>query len=125
MRPTTRRVLALLALVVVGLLALGALPSALGSGAPYYMTATPTDATGPAVNVTDLPARRYPYLTAALEDGRSPPYQTGAHGLKEPFTHSPFDERDALLTRNPDAAVDGGVLVVDGGRRYRVAVVRP
>jgi len=123
-RPITRRALIGFALVCLALLALGALPSYLGAGEPYYLTATPTDADGPAVNVTGLSERRYPYLTGAIDSGRSDPYRRGPLGLKESFTHSPFDERDGLVARNPDARRDGGVLVTDGGERYLVAVTR-
>nr|WP_283102395.1 hypothetical protein [Haloplanus sp. XH21] len=106
------------------MLALGALPSLLGSGDPYYLTATPTDAEGPAVNATELSERRYPYLTAAIETGRSDPYRTGSVGLKEAFTHSPFDERDGLVARNPEARHDGGIVVASDDSRYLVAVRR-
>jgi len=123
-RPITRRALFGFALVCLALLALGALPSYLGAGEPYYLTATPTDELGPAVNVTDLSERRYPYLVGALESGRSDPYRRGPLGLKESFTHSPFDERQGLVARNPDARREGGVLVTDGGERYLVAVTR-
>jgi hypothetical protein len=123
-RPITRRALAGFAVVCLGLLALGALPSFLGAGEPYHLTATPTDADGPAVNATGLTERRYPYLTTAIETGRSEPYRRGPVGLKEAFTHSPFDERDGLLTRNPDARHEGGVLVRVGDERYLVEVTR-
>jgi hypothetical protein len=125
-RQITRRVLAALVLVVLGLLALGALPSYLGAGEPYYLTATPTDAAGQAVNVTDVSERRYPYLTTALTspDGRSAGYRRGPVGFKEAFTHSPFDEVDALATRAPEARTDGGMLVEYKGQRYRVEVTR-
>ncbi|WP_224448456.1 hypothetical protein [Haloprofundus salilacus] len=122
MRPITRRVLALLVLLSLGLLALGALPSYLGTGDPYYLTVEETSASGPAVNVTAFSAQQYPYLSTALEEGRSEGYQRGQFGLKEPFTHSPFDERDALATRRPDAERDGRVLVEYDGTRYWVAV---
>jgi hypothetical protein len=122
-RPITRRALLGFVAVCVCLLALGALPSLLGSGEPYHMTATPTESEGPAVNVTGLSERRYPYLTAAIETGRSEPYRRGPFGLKESFTHSPFDERDGLVTRNPDARREGGIVVVDGDDRYLVEVV--
>jgi hypothetical protein len=127
-RQITRRFLVLVALILLALLALGALPSYLGSGEPYYMTATPTDASGPAVNASALPADRYSYTTSALESGRSEGYQRGPLGLKESFTHSPFDELDALLTRQPEAAVGGSeeraVLVDHEGQRYRLTVER-
>ncbi|WP_224333612.1 hypothetical protein [Haloprofundus halobius] len=124
MRPITRRVLALLALLSVGLLALGALPSYLGTGDPYSLTAEETTASGPAVNVTEFSAQQYPYLATALEEGRSEGYQKGPLGLKESFTHSPFDERDALATRQPDAERDDRVLVEYEGTRYWVTVER-
>lgn len=115
----------MLALIVLGLLALGALPSYLGTGEPYYMTATSTDAEEPAVNATDLPEHRYPYATEALESGRSEGYQTGPWGLKESFTHTPFDEIDALIARNRDAQLgERAVLVEYKGERYRLAVER-
>jgi hypothetical protein len=123
-RTITRRFLLVVLAAGLALLALGALPSFLGSGDPYYLVATPTDDAGPAVNATLLPERRYPYLTTALDDGRSEPYRTGPFGLKEAFTHSPFDERDALVARNPDARSDGTVLIEYEGRRYRVRVTR-
>jgi hypothetical protein len=110
--------------VCVGLLALGALPSMLGSGDPYYLTATPTEADGPSVNVTDLSERRYPYLAGAIASGRSEPYRKGPVGLKESFAHSPFDEREGLVARNPDARREGGVLVTHGSERYLVEVTR-
>jgi len=123
-RPITRRAIAGFAVVVIALLALGALPSLLGSGEPYYLTATPTDADRPAVNVTGLSERRYPYLTEAIDSGRSAPYRRGPIGLKETFSHSPFDERQGLVARNPDARLNGGVVVVDGDDRYLVEVSR-
>lgn len=124
MRPITRRAILGFAVVCVCLLALGALPSLLGSGDAYYLTATPTEREGPAVNVTDLSERRYPYLTAAIETGRSEPYRQGPLGLKESFAHSPFDEEDALFTRNPDARRGGGIVVVDGDDRYLIEVTQ-
>jgi hypothetical protein len=123
-RPITRRAILGFVAVCVCLLALGALPSLLGSGDAYYLTATQTEDEGPAVNVTGLSERRYPYLTAAIESGRSDPYQQGPFGLKESFTHSPFDEEEALFTRNPDASRDGGIVVVDGDDRYLIEVVQ-
>ncbi|MFD1632583.1 hypothetical protein ACOZ4L_07285 [Haloplanus ruber] len=124
MRQITRRAIVGFALVVLALLALGALPSFLASGEPYYLTATPTDADGPAVDVTNLTERRYPYLVEAIDTGRSAPYRRGPVGLKESFSHSPFDERQGLVARNPDARRDGAVLVADGEDRYLVEVTR-
>lgn len=137
MRPITRRVtLAILAVLVV-LLALGALPSYLKSGEPYYLTATPVDAelkenqshSQSAINASELSPRRYEYTTGALADaesknapgntsrnasgnvtGVSGPYWKGPVGFKEAFANSPFDELSALRQRNASAAVDD-----DGG----------
>lgn len=127
MRRVTRNFLIGLGIVVVALLALGALPSYLGTGDPYYLTAEATNETAEsteALNVTDFSARRYPYLAQALEDGRSEGYQRGPFGLKGAFTHSPFDEYDSLVVQNRDAQVDGAVLVEYKGQRYRVEVTQ-
>jgi hypothetical protein len=130
-RQITRRVAVAIGLVVVALLALGAVPSALGTGATYHLVVTETDASGPAANVSDLSERRYPYLTEALAapDGRSSGYRRGRFGLKEAFDHSPFDEVSALAAQNRDAQVetadgDRAVRVVTDGERYRVEVRR-
>lgn len=126
-RQNTRRFVVVLALVALGLLALGALPSYLGTGEPAYLTATQTEAeaSGLAVNVTDLPDHRYPYLFEALETGQSEGYQSGRWGLKEEFTHTPYDELDALATRNPDARLGGDAVLVEyEGQRYRIEVVQ-
>jgi hypothetical protein len=127
MRRVTRNLLAVIALVVVALLALGALPSYLGSGDPYYLTAEPIETDATAVDVNNVTDRRYPYLTGALtsDDGRSPGYQTGPYGVKESFTHTPFDEVDALAQRAPEAATETGVRVRYDGATYHVEVVRP
>ena len=129
MRRVTRNAIALMLLVLVGLLALGALPGLLESGDPYYLTAEPTNASAvgddraaAAVNVTDLSERRFPYTTEALRNGTADPYWKGPWGLKETFTHSPFDEVGALSGRNVTAATDDGVIVRDNGTLYRVAV---
>jgi hypothetical protein len=130
-RQITRRLAVALGLLVVALLALGAVPSALGTGEPYHLVVTETDASGPAVNVSDRSERRYPYLTGALAapDGRSSGYRSGRFGLKESFDHSPFDEVSALVAQNPDARVetadgDRAVRVSADGERYRVEVRR-
>jgi hypothetical protein len=131
MRPVTRNVVLAILVVVGGLLALGAVPSFLRSGAPYYVVAEPVEPTepGPAVNATDLPERRYPYLTGAVAaadggTGRSEPYWEGPLGLKESFAHSPFDEFDAIGQRYPEATADGSVFVRQNGTRYRAEIVR-
>jgi hypothetical protein len=129
-RRVTRNFLLGLGVLAVLLLALGAVPSYLGSGDPYYLTVEPAssaDATETqAVNMTDYSERRYPYLTSALasDDGRSEGYQRGAVGLKESFSHSPFDEFDALVARNADARSGDSVLVVVDGDYYRVQVTQ-
>jgi hypothetical protein len=133
-RPRTRNVtLAILGVVVV-LLALGALPGLLKSGDPYYVTATVTD--GPveaAVNATALPAARFPYTTAAMENataetpGRSDPYWEGPTGIKGAFTHSPFDELQALEERTAAATIEGreGVYARANGTLYAIEITRP
>lgn len=138
MRPVTRNVVLAILVVVVGLLALGAVPSYLRSGDPYYVVVEPTDP-GPAVNATNLSERRYPYVRGAVAaagaaegegegeseaEGRSEPYWEGPFGLKESFAHSPFDEFDAIRQRSPEATADGAVFVADNGTRYRAEIVR-
>jgi hypothetical protein len=129
MRRVTRNVVIAILVVVAGLLALGAVPSYLRSGAPYYVVAEPVEP-GASVNATNLSERRYPYVTGAVAsaasggDGRSEPYWEGPFGLKESFAHSPFDEFSALAQRNPDATVDGAVFVSRNGTRYRAEIVR-
>ncbi|MFW5977827.1 MAG: hypothetical protein ACOCP2_01150 [Halohasta sp.] len=122
-----RNALVAVGLVVVLLLALGALPSYLGSGEQYYLEVSTTDDDGAAANVTEISERRYPYLTAALnaDDGRSEGYQRAFGGFKDTFTHTPFDEHSALKQSEPDAARDGGerVIIEWDGQRYSVDVV--
>ncbi len=125
MRRVTRNVI--LAILAVGalLLALGVLPGFLRSGDPYYVTATPIEDT-PAVvvNATDLSERRFPYTTAAIANGESEAYYRGPVGFKEAFTHSPFDEFDALAVRS-GGAVEGNVAyVTHEGQAYRLEVVQ-
>ena len=127
MRRIMRNALLIVGLVVVGLLALGALPGFLGSGEYYYLEATAADDDGAAVDAQSISERRYPYLTAALaaDDGRSDGYQRGLGGFKTTFTHSPFDEVDALQQLEPAAVRDDGEAVVidhDSGR-YHVTIV--
>jgi len=128
-RRITRRFAVGLGLLVVALLALGAAPSALGSGEPYHLVVTEAESEGPAANASDRSERRYPYLTEALRapDGRSSGYRTGRFGLKESFAHSPFDEVAALVARAPGAAVEErehAVRITVDGRRYRAEVRR-
>jgi hypothetical protein len=132
MRRVTRNFILLLVAVSVALLALGALPSLLGSGDPYYLTADPVEENGSdgasvanasaAVTGSALSERQFPYTTEALGNGSSKPYREGPWGLKEAFTHSPFDERDALMARNATAVSGDGVLVTHNGTLYRIAV---
>ncbi|MGQ3328674.1 hypothetical protein [Halorubrum sp. FL23] len=127
MRRVTRNLLIAIAVIAVALLALGALPSYLGSGDPYYLTAEPIETNETAADVNNVSDRRYPYLTSAIAsaDGRSEGYQTGPYGVKEWFTHTPFDEVDALTQQVPEAAVDDGVRVRRDGQAYYVEVGQP
>lgn len=128
MRGITRNAILLIGVILVALLALGAVPSYLGSGDPYYLVVTETTDNGTAVDVSTVSERRYPYLTSAMAsgDGRSDPYQTGPYGIKEHFTHTPFDEISALITRVPAAeSTDGRVRIDVDGDRYYAAVVQP
>jgi hypothetical protein len=127
MRRVTRNLLVAIALVVVALLALGALPSYLGSGDPYYLTAEPIETNETAADVNNVSDRRYPFLMGAIasDDGRSEGYQAGPYGVKEWFTHTPFDEVDALTQQVPGAATGEGVRVRRDGRAYYVEVVQP
>lgn len=127
MRRVTRNLLIVIVLIVVALLALGALPSYLGSGDPYYLTAEPVATSGASVDVNNVSDRRFPFLTGALtsDDGRSEGYRMGPYGVKEWFTHTPFDEVDALARRVPEAAEGGGVHVSYEGETYFVEVVQP
>jgi len=141
MRTRTRNaILAILAVLVV-LIALGALPGLLQSGDPYYLTVTPEgeyDAANEtlagtdqaAVDASTLSADRFPYTTTALTTatntsaGQSEPYWEGYVGLKEVFTHSPFDERDAFVQRDADAEADDGVYVRHDGTVYLLTVTQ-
>lgn len=130
MRQITRRTILVILGVVGLLLALGALPSYLTAGDPYYLTVSPTDENHTAITVSDLPANRFPYTTAALANasmnatGRSHPYWKGPFGVKGAFTHSPFDERDALAQRIA-SAVDGETIYVrQNNTVYRLAITQ-
>jgi len=139
MRPVTRNFLLAMGVVVVLLLALGALPGLLKSGDPYYLTATPAEnatagngsaANASVVDAANLSEQRHPYTTEALANatadtaGQSGPYWRGPVGLKGAFTHSPFDEIDALSQQFPETTNDGGVLVEHDGTFYRLAVTQ-
>ena len=133
MRTITRNAVIVILAVVALLLALGALPSYLKSGDPYYVTATTADATE-AVNVSNLSERRFEYTTAAVAaaaagdgTGRSDSYWRGPFGLKEGFTHSPFDEFDALTRDYPNATAAGDdtrVYAALNGTTYRLDITR-
>jgi hypothetical protein len=135
-RRRTRNFVLVIAAIVVVLIALGALPGLLKSGDPYYVTATTTEETvltddnRSAINVTTVPTSRYPYTSEALatatasDSGRSDPYWEGPIGIKEAFTHSPFDEMRALQQRNATAATAEGVFVRDNGTLYQLALTQ-
>jgi hypothetical protein len=136
MRTVTRNFLLGMGVVLVLLLALGALPGFLKSGDPYYLTATAVadggadDTAESAVDAATLSDQRYPYTTAALDNatadtpGRSNPYWRGPVGFKGAFTHSPFDEFDALTQQYPSAVDGDSVVVRHDGTLYRLAVTQ-
>lgn len=131
MRPVTRNLVLGILAVVALLFALGALPSYLAAGDPYYVTATVVeDGDRPAVDVTNLSERRFPYVTEAIETGRSDAYYRGPVGLKGAFTHSPFDEFDALDQRARAANATAGAVngttayVTKDGTVYRLDLVQ-
>jgi len=117
MRRITRNAVLVLVAVAVLLLALGVLPGLLKTGDPYRVTAvevSPGNTTADpaaAINGSALSGRQYPYTTTALDEGESDAYWKGYVGVKETFTHSPFDEIGALESRNASARTDEGVLV--------------
>jgi len=150
MRAVTRNLLLGIGVVLVLLLALGALPSLLKSGDPYYVSATPietvngsnatvagehnaTVTTGPnatAVNASQLSTQTHPFTTRALDDagpnrtGYSEPYWKGPFGFKGAFTHSPSDELSSMRQRTPTAADGEAVRLLDNGTLYRVGVTQ-
>lgn len=132
MRPITRKFAYGLGGLLLLLLALGAVPSLLGSGDPYYLTAEPVTVDGPAYNLTaeggeDITRQRFEYFFSALaaDGNRSKSYQTGPLGVKESFSHSPFDEVDSFKSFAPENATSGDTVFVRfEGTRYRVAVSR-
>ncbi|PSQ23835.1 hypothetical protein BRD04_02245 [Halobacteriales archaeon QS_9_67_17] len=127
MRPVTRNLVVGLLVVTVLLLALGATPSLLRSGDPYYVAATPAEPpaeTAP-VNASTLSEQRFPYTLAAVGsgDGRSDAYYRGPVGVKGAFTHSPFDETGAYAEQYPDAVTPNGTYVRFENTTYRLTVV--
>lgn len=128
MRPVARNLVVGLLLVLGLMLALGAVPGLLRSGAPYYVTATVTEAEGQTVPADALTPRRYPFVTGALEaadnGGRSDPYWRGPIGIKGAFTHAPFDEFAALRHQYPNATTGDAVLVRSNGTTYRMTIVQ-
>lgn len=132
MRPVTKTALSAILAVVVVLLALGALPGLLKSGDPYYLTATAVTPAGNATpfNASEVTGDRFPYTTTALErtsvddPGRSDPYWRGPVGFKGAFTHSPFDEQNALERQYPNASDAEGAYARHDGTVYRLTVVQ-
>jgi len=131
MRRITRNVAVAIAAVLALLLALGAVPSLLGAGDPYYLEATAvngsegqeTSGGAPAgvepANASALFEESYPYTFDAIraagnDTGRSDPYRTGRFGLKGAFTHSPFDEMSAYETQYADAVLEDAAYVRRG-----------
>jgi hypothetical protein len=135
MRPITRNVAIVIGVVVVLLLALGAVPSVLGTGDPHYIEATAVNESGvpadvDAANASTLLDRSYPYTFEAVaaagnDTGRSDPYQTGPLGLKSAFSHSPFDEMSAYEAQYPDAVRDDTVFVRTENGTYRLTTINP
>lgn len=129
MRQVTRRVVIAILVVLALLLALGALPSLLKTGEPYYLTATPTTENHSSVDFSRFPTRRYPYANTATNNatngtGWSQPYWKGPFGLKEGFSHSPFDEVDAIAARAPNATGRDAVYLSRNGTLYRLEVTQ-
>jgi hypothetical protein len=135
MRTITRNAAIVVVAVVALLLALGAVPSLLGTGDPHYLEATALtgsdvpEGVEPA-NATTLFEESYPYTFGALADadndtGRSDPYRTGRVGLKGAFSHSPFNEMSAYESQYPSATRDDTAYVRRGNTSYRLEVIQP
>lgn len=140
MRPVARNlILAILGTLVV-LIALGAVPSLIQTGDPYYVEATVAEESGPSVLADNFSEQRFPYAFEALNaaaDGESPArseaYYTGPGGVggfKGSFTHTPFEEYDefesrgeAAVQRGADSPVGDVVFVTYEGQRYRLEIV--
>lgn len=135
MRTITRNVLIALVVIVVALIALGAVPGLLKSGDPYYLTATPVDpaetnyTAEASINASDLAERRFEYTNEALTDatdgtGSATPYWKGPIGVKGSFTHSPFDELGSMETLYPNASDGQTALVRHNATFYYIEIVR-
>lgn len=126
--------LGILLSALLALLALGVLPSLLGGGEVYYVTATPvdpgeleTDDDGggdlESIRVGNLSENRFPYTHEAVAEGVSDPYEDDRFGIKGSFTHTPFDEFDELELWETNATVaDDAVLVAENGSYYRLEI---
>jgi hypothetical protein len=135
MRSITRNVAIVIVAVVVLLLALGAVPSLLGTGDPHYIEATTVNESGvPAdldpANASTLPERSYPYTFGAIaaaenDTGQSDAYRTGLFGLKRSFSHSPFDEMSAYEAQYPDATRGEVAFVRIKNTTYRLTTIQP
>jgi len=120
MRRVTRNLLLGIALVLVLLLALGAVPSLLRSGDPYYVSATPagdangtvttdvsrgdettdpanvtTRANASAINASGLSDRSFPFTTGALADAGS-----NRTGYSDPYWRGPAGFKESF-THSP------------------------
>lgn len=144
MRRVTRNFVVSILVVLVLLLGLGALPSYVQTGDPYYVEATVADGDGPAIDLDALSEERFPYTFEAVSatgtesdersdssSGRSTAYYTGPVGVKERFTHTPFDEFDEFQTRqsgaldrSPTSPVGDVAYVTADGVGYRLEIVR-
>ena len=129
MRRRTRNVTLAIIGIVGLLIALGALPGLLRAGDPHVVVAEP-DGGHAAIDVTNLSAQRFPFVSAALSNatatatGRSPRYWRGPVGFKEVFTHSPFDEFAALENRQPNATAGDTIYVRNGEGRFRLSIIQ-
>lgn len=122
MRRAKRLALLAIGLSVLLLLALGALPQYLGGGETVVMTASEIEEDRPAVDADEIDEGRYPYMSGALETGESEPYENDRFGIKEWFTHTPYDEVGAVEQLNGDAVEDGAAYVERDGTLYRVEI---
>ncbi len=138
MRRVTRNAVLVIVGLLVVLLALGALPSLIETGDPYYVEATVANATGPAVAGGNISERRFPYsfgavdaAAAGADPARSSAYYTGVVGFKAAFTHTPFSEFDefetlapAAVERTGDSPVGDVAYLRANGTRYRLETIR-